>query len=76
MGELRTRKRGKKWEYSFEGARVNGKRKHISKGGFSTKAEALAAGTRPRQNTTTVAGYLHHLNCPLRIILITGLRTM
>lgn len=48
MGELRTRKRGKKWEYSFEGARVNGKRKPISKGGFSTKAEALAAGTQAK----------------------------
>lgn len=45
MGELRTRKRGSKWEYSFEGAPVNGKRKSISKSGFRTKSEALAAGT-------------------------------
>lgn len=45
MGELRTRKRGSKWEYSFEGASVNGKRKSISKSGFRTKAEAIAAGT-------------------------------
>lgn len=45
MGELRTRKRGSKWEYSFEGAAVNGKRKSISKSGFRTKAEAIAAGT-------------------------------
>lgn len=44
MGELRTRKRGSKWEYSFEGAPVNGKRKSISKSGFRTKAEAIAAG--------------------------------
>ena len=45
MGELRTRKRGKTWEYSFEGAKVAGKRKPISKGGFRTKEEAIKAGT-------------------------------
>jgi len=48
MGELRTRKRGKNWEYSFEGARVGGQRKPISKGGFRTKAEAVAAGTQAK----------------------------
>lgn len=46
MGELRFRKRGTRWEYSFETARVNNKRKSISKGGFRTKAEAAAAGTK------------------------------
>ena len=45
MGELRTRKRGKSWEWSFEGARVGGKRQPISKAGYRTKAEAVAAGT-------------------------------
>lgn len=46
MGELRTRQRGKnkRWEWSFEGAKINGKRKPISKGGYKTKAEALRAG--------------------------------
>lgn len=34
------------WEYRFEGAKVNGKRKHISKAGFKTKKEALEAGTK------------------------------
>ncbi len=48
MGELRTRKRGKKWEWSFEGARINGKRQPISKGGYRTKAEAIAAGTQAK----------------------------
>lgn len=48
MGELRTRKRGKTWEYSFEGARVDGKRNPISKGGFRTKADALTAGTKAK----------------------------
>ena len=48
MGELRTKKRGKSWEYSFECARVDGKRKSISKGGFRTKADAVAAGTKAK----------------------------
>lgn len=48
MGELRTRKRGKKWEWSFEGARINGKRQPISKGGYRTKAEAIAEGTKAK----------------------------
>lgn len=48
MGELRTRKRGKTWEYSFEGARINGKRQPISKGGYRTKADAIAAGTQAK----------------------------
>lgn len=46
MGELRTRKRGSTWQYSFEAARVNGKRKSISKSGFRTKADAVRAGTQ------------------------------
>lgn len=48
MGELRTRKRGKTWEWSFEGAKVDGKRNPISKGGFRTKADAIAAGTQAK----------------------------
>lgn len=48
MGELRTRKRGKYWEYSFEGAKIEGKRKPVSKSGFRTKAEAIAAGTQAK----------------------------
>lgn len=48
MGELRTRKRGKNWEWSFEGARIGGKRNSISKGGYRTKAEAVTAGTKAK----------------------------
>ncbi|MFT3951751.1 MAG: tyrosine-type recombinase/integrase [Oscillospiraceae bacterium] len=46
MSEINTRKRGKYWEYRFEGAKINGDRKQITKGGFSTKKEALTAGTK------------------------------
>lgn len=34
------------WEYRFEAAQVDGKRKQLSKAGFSTKKEALAAGAK------------------------------
>lgn len=34
------------WEYRFEAAQVDGKRKQISKSGFDTKKDALAAGTK------------------------------
>ncbi len=46
MGQLRTRKRGSSWQYSFEAARVNGQRKSIMRGGFRTKEEAIKAGTQ------------------------------
>lgn len=34
------------WEYRFEAAKVDGKRRHISKAGFRTKKEALEAGVK------------------------------
>ena len=48
MGQLRTRKRGSTWEWSFEGAKINGKRNPISHGGYRTKAEAITAGTQAK----------------------------
>lgn len=35
-GKVSTRKRGKKYEYRFEGATVGGKRQWITRGGFAT----------------------------------------
>lgn len=46
MASVNVRKRGDKWEYRFEAAKIDGKRKHISKSGFRTKKEALEAGTK------------------------------
>lgn len=47
---VRDRNKGKgkapNWEYRFEAAPVNGKRKSISKCGFKTKKEALTAGAK------------------------------
>lgn len=34
------------WEYRFEGAKIDGKRKQITKAGFRTKKEAEIAGTK------------------------------
>lgn len=45
MSGLRLQKRGKTWRYSFDGAKINGKRQFISKSGFRTKREAIIAGT-------------------------------
>ena len=48
MSEITVRKRGKYWEYSFEGAKIEGKRKRTSKSGFRTKADASAAGIKAK----------------------------
>jgi integrase len=39
------RKRGKVYQYQFDVAPINGKRKRVTKSGFKTKAEAEKAGT-------------------------------
>lgn len=46
MASINVTKRGSTWQYRFEAAKVNGKRRQISKGGFRTKKEALEAGTK------------------------------
>lgn len=46
MATVNVRKRNNKWQYQFEAAKVNGKRKQISKSGFNTKKEALDAGVK------------------------------
>ena len=45
MAELQVYKRGCNWEYRFEIASENGKRKFAQKCGFKTKKEALEQGT-------------------------------
>ena len=44
LARVNTRKRGERWEYRFEGAKIGGERKQISKSGFRTQADALKAG--------------------------------
>ena len=45
MSGINIIKRGTSWQYRFDIAKVNGKRKQISKAGFRTRKEALEAGT-------------------------------
>lgn len=45
MSEIRIMKRKDVYQYRFEIASENGKRKYINKSGFKTKAEAMEAGT-------------------------------
>lgn len=46
MAEVNARKRGSKWQYYFEGAKLDGKRQRVCKSGFDTKKDALAAGIK------------------------------
>lgn len=46
MSKINVRKRGNKWQYQFEAAKIDGKRKQITKSGFNTKKEAQIAGTQ------------------------------
>lgn len=46
MGSVNIRKRGEAYQYQFEVAQINGKRKQITKSGYKTKGEAQEAGTQ------------------------------
>lgn len=46
MSQVTAMKRGNKWQYRFEAAKIDGKRQRITKSGFSTKKEALEAGNK------------------------------
>ena len=46
MGRIITQKRGDYWEYKFEVAKIDDSRKRVSKSGFKTKEQALAAGSK------------------------------
>ena len=46
MGQVNIKKRGNVYQYQFEIAKVNGKRKYINKSGFKTKNEAIEAGNK------------------------------
>lgn len=46
MGSVTIQKRGKVYQYKFEIASVDGKRKFINKSGFKTKSEAIEFGNK------------------------------
>ena len=72
MSEITVRKRGKYWEYSFEGAKIKGKRKRISKSGFRTKLTHLLPESRPRQNSMKPDFISFRLKSALTIFLTIG----
>lgn len=41
------------WEYRFEGAKIEGKRKQISQAGSMNKKKQSKQGQKPLRNTTT-----------------------
>ena len=57
-------KRGKVYQYRFEAARVNGKRKQITKSGFKTKNAAFIAGQKAYEDYQNggckVEGYMSY----------------
>ncbi len=54
MADINVIKRGSKWQYRFEGASINGKRKQYSKSGFNTKKAALEAGAKALAEYNTI----------------------
>ena len=46
MANVRVMKRGKVYQYQFEIAKVDGKRKYINKSGFATRKEAFDEGIK------------------------------
>lgn len=57
MASINVTKRGSTWQYRFEGAKVDGKRKQYSKSGFRTKKDALEAGTKALAEYNNVGVY-------------------
>ena len=52
MADINTRKLGDKWEYYFETAKMDGKRKRFNKVGFSTIDLQYKCNTRKNNNDT------------------------
>lgn len=57
MGSVSVRKIGKAYQYSFDVAKVNGKRKRITKSGFKTKSEAINSGIKALNEYRTMGHY-------------------
>ena len=83
MGKINVRDRNKNnpdkkpnWEYRFEAAKIDGKRKHISKAGFRTKKEALEAGTKALAEYNNAAFILNQPKSAFQIIWIITLTSI
>ena len=71
MAKINVRKRGKVYEYFFEGSKVNNKRTRITKSGFRTQNEAFEYGlkayndyingeTTPKESNMSYSDYLDY----------------
>ena len=74
MGEIRTRKRGSKWEYSFEGAPVDGKERPYPNPDSAQKQMLWQQARLQGPSTTAPAHSSLHQKSALPIIWITGMR--
>ena len=72
MGQLRTRKRGTTWEWSFEGARINGKRNSISKADTALRRKLWLPEHRQRRSMIMPDPTLYHLRYLYRISISFG----
>ena len=68
MAQISVRKRNNKWEYRFEAARIDGKRKQITKGGFKTKSKRLKQVLQQKLNMIMLELALLHLHYHSMII--------
>ena len=69
------RKRGKVYQYQFEIAKVEGKRKYISKSGFKTKNEALMAEMKACDEYINGGVTNDTFICAFLMACYTGMRT-
>jgi len=59
MKTLQITKRGNVWQYRFEIANENGKRKYISRSGFKTKGEAIKEGTKAQNEYNNIGSIVN-----------------
>ena len=62
MANVNIRKRGKVYQYQFEAASVDGKRKQITKSGFKPKKEAELEGIKAYNEYNNTRSFFHTVN--------------
>ena len=72
MADVTVQKRGEVYQYKFEIASIDGKRKFKNKSGFATKSEAKQAGIIAYNEYLNTGHSLNLKQCHILIILITG----
>ena len=73
---INIRKRGNVYQYSFEIAKVDGKRRQITKSEFATKKEAQKAGVIAYNEYMNTGNNSNQVTCHMQIIWNIGLAHM